>query len=272
MIAIPLVLSLTTALASPLVDALPASSVATAGPHDVSLRIDHSALLEHESATVVEHTVFYVHEDATKTLGRDHGVTLVEEPRAAAILVTLSWVSYEDSTYGVTIETQRPGETARLLERFECECINSGLAKAVVERLPAALEQLEPPATAPSGPVVEDPPMEPTDEPPGRTPLGVKGKAGVGLLAAGVASTIAGGIVFAQRRRYTEDDVEGEVWSGRDFEPPGVALMVAGGVVAVTGVALLVVDRVQARRNGRAGNGTARLMPSRRALALTFRF
>lgn len=272
MIVLPLVLSLSIGLASPLVDPPPVSVMVPKGPREVSLRIDHAALLERESATVVERTASFVHEDATRALADDHGVTLVETAGAAAVVVTLSWMSYEDSIYGVTIETQRPGEPPRVLERFECECINSGLAKAVVERLPAALEQLEPPPTQPPDPAVEGPATDPVDAPPERAPLGAKGKAGIGLLAAGVAGVITGGIVLAQRRRYTEDDPEREVWSGHDFEPPGVAVMAAGAAVVVTGVVLLVVDRVQARSERRARTGIASLTPSRRGLALTFRF
>jgi hypothetical protein len=242
-----------------------------AAPEGVSLRIDDSALLAHERPAVVEHTTLFVREDATKALGQSPDVTLVDDPQAAAILVTLSWVSYEDSIYGVAVHTQRPGEAARLVEQFECECINSGLAKAIVERLPAALGQLEPPTTGP-GPAVTGPATGPVDEPAVRKPLGTMGKAGIGLLAAGVAGTITGGIVFAQQRRYDEDDPEREVWSGRDFEPPGVALMVTGGVIAATGLVLLVVDRVQARNDEKSGRGTARLTPSHRGMTLTLRF
>lgn len=239
-------------------------------PHEVSLRIDDSALLVHERATVVEHTTLFVHEDATKALGQSPDLSLVDDPQAAAILVTLSWVSYEDSIYGVAIQTQRPGEAPQLVEQFECECINSGLAKAIVERLPAALEQLEPPPTTVPGPAVEGPATGPVDEPAVRKPLGAMGKAGIGLLAAGVAGTITGGIVFAQQRRYDEDEPEREVWSGRDFEPPGVALMVTGGVIAATGLVLLVVDRVRAGK--KSGSETARLTPSRSGMTLTLRF
>ena len=259
MIATTLTLGLATSLASP------------SAPSEVSLRIDDSALLDHESATVVEHTTLFVREDAAKAIGQDPDVTLVDDSKAATILVTLSWVSYDDSIYGVSIETQRDGEAPRVLERFECECINSGLAKAVVERIPAALEQLEPPANS-QEPVVVGPATGSVDDPPTRRPLGPKGKAGIGLLAAGVAGVISGGIVFAQQRRYDEDDPEREIWSGRNFEPPGVAVMVAGGAIAVTGVVLLVIDRMQARPRKRAGVGAARLTPSRRGLALTIRF
>jgi hypothetical protein len=123
-----------------------------AAPEGVSLRIDDSALLSHERATVVEHTTLFVREDATKALGQSPD----DDPQAAAILVSLSWVSLR----GLDLRRGRPhaapGEAPRLVERFECECINSGLAKAIVERLPTALEQLEPPPTTTPWPAVLD--------------------------------------------------------------------------------------------------------------------
>jgi len=256
------------------------SPAADESKHDVSLRIDYSALLEHENKTAVEHTVHFVRDDGIKALGEHQNVTIVDDPQAPAILVSLSWVNYEDSIYGVSVETRRPGEAPRLLERFECECINSGLSKAVVERIPAALDQLaEPKGTTSPDPNADDegkdPQGDPTTDPiidqPERVPLGPKGKVGIGLLAAGAVGVITGGIVLAQQSRFDEQP-EQEIWQGRDFGPPGVGVMVAGGAVAITGAVLLIIDRAQARRARKATQPRTRLVPTTRGLAIAGRF
>jgi hypothetical protein len=289
-ITVTLILCSMVGLATPLVE-LPAASTpspasAGAGERPVSLRIDHSALLQHEDEAGVEHTVFFVRDDGVKALGETSGVAVVDDPQAPAILVTLSWVSYEDSIYGVSVETQRPGEAPRLLERFECECINSGLGKAVVARLPAALEQLaEAGETAPAEPVVEEPAVETRPEPvvdhpvvdePKRVPLQATGKAGVGLLAVGVVGVVTGGIVFAQRLRYDQSGPyagdQARDLGRRDFGPPGVAVMIAGGLVSATGTLLLIVDRAQARSARQAAKPRAWLAPTMRGLIITGRF
>lgn len=242
-------------------------------PSAVALRVDGKALLEHEGEAAVEHTTAFVRDDVLAALDRLSGTAVVDDPRAPAIVVTLAWVRHEDSVYGVTVEARRPGEAPALVERFECECIGSELATAVAQRLPAALDQLAPAtaASATTGPSA--PQGEPTHDEGSRRPLGPLGKAGIGALAVGTAATIAGGIVLAQGRRYDEQDPELEVWQGRDFRPPGVAVMVVGGAVAVTGAVLLVVDRVRARK---APDGSAsrrpRLAPHGPGMALTLRF
>jgi hypothetical protein len=273
-------------LASPTVSAAGVSLGAFAAPtetadRNVALRIDYQRLIEQESEASVQDTVSYIRQDTTAALREKHGVEVVDDARSPAIVVVLSWVRHDDSVYGVTIQTRRPGEEARKLETFECECIDSGLTQAVLERLPAALAKLEEEAVAEPGPgagpgsgpagvgeepVETDPSGEEAIDRP-RRPLGAMGKAGIGLLAGGVAGVVAGGIVFAQGRK--PDQAPGSSWdaTGRNFEPPGIALMVSGGVALATGVALIVVDRRKAHRNA-----SARIMPAPGGLVLTGRF
>lgn len=269
-----LILLAVATLASPLSGPPAALAVASpsARPSAVALRIDGAALLEHEGEAAVEHTTGFVRDDVIGALDRLSGTTVVVDPRAPAILVTLAWVRHEDSVYGVTVEAQRPGEAPALVERFECECIGSELATAVAQRLPAALDQLAPTtaASTTTGPGTRH--GEPGRDDGSRRPLGPLGKAGVGSLAVGTAALIAGGIVLAQGRRYDQRDPEHEVWQGRDFRPPGIAVMVVGGAVAVTGAVLLVVDRVRARRPGAHASRGPRLAPRSPGMALTLRF
>jgi hypothetical protein len=251
---------------------------------EVRLQVDHSALLAQQMADAAEDSAYFVREDGGKALREQHGVGVVESVDAPAVIVKLAWKDYEGSVYLIEISTRRPGEAPRIVESFEATCINnSALTKAVVEKLPAALEQLAKPEQEPApDPVEGDPATEPSgetteaDDPvvddEQRLPLGPKGKAGIGLLVGGSVGLVTGGIVFAQQRRFDEDDPTALDWRGRDFRPPGVGVMIAGGVVAATGAVLLIVDRVQARRAHRPAKPEARLVPIPTGLAVTGRF
>lgn len=254
-----------------------------AGLSAVRLEVDHRALLAKQMAAAAEDSAFFVRDDGTQALREHHGVDVVDDDGVPAIVVTLAWKDYEGSVYLIEIGTQRPSETYRVLESFEATCINnSALTRAVLDKLPAALEQLAAaePAQIPPTPSetdFEDPPdqtvpVDPPDDRPGRQPLGLKGKIGIGLLAGGVAGLVTGGIVFAQRRQYDQNDAGDADWRGRDFRPPGIAVLVAGGALAATGVALLVVDRVQAQRRARAAKPGARLVPTWRGIAVRGQF
>jgi hypothetical protein len=277
----------TLAMAGPAAGATPAkvgpSSTATV-VDKVRLEVDHSALLAQQMADAAEDSAFFVREDGAKALREQHGVDVVSDDGAPAIIVKLAWKDYEGSVYRIEISTRRPGEATKVVESFAATCINNtALTKAVVAKLPAALEQLAAPkAVAAPDPVVDDTHAEPAEEPAGerapvvdepkRVPLGPKGKAGIGLLAGGAVGVVTGGIVFAQQRRFDENDPSALDWEGRDFRPPGIGVMVAGGVVAVTGAVLLILDRTQARRARKAATPEARLVPTPTGFAVAGRF
>lgn len=276
-----LLLSLGAAPASEPAPSRAATVEPSAAVDRVVLEVDHGPLLQQQKASAAEKSGFFVRDDATRALRERHRVEVVDDVAAPAILVKLAWKSYEDSVYLIEVSTRRPGEAPKLVEAFEATCINnSALVEAVLAKLPAALEQLAPPqpdaprrvepepAAEPDGPTVG---TEPVDGRPERVPLGPKGKAGVGLLAAGAAGVIAGGIVLAQGRRFDEDPTALD-WQGKDYRPPGVGVMVAGGVVAVTGAVLLILDRSQAKRAGKPAKPTARLVPMPAGIAVTGRF
>jgi hypothetical protein len=262
---------LTTATSSTAwLDAAPAS-----GERDVAFRVESKALLEHQAADVADDTSYFVRTDGAKALAETHGVRVVDEPSAPVIIVSLSWVSYAKSNYGVRIEVARSGKPPELVESFECTCGDSDLTAAVIARLPAALERLEtrePEATdplvdaelRPTGPDAL-PPTGPTDETT-RKPLGSLGRAGIGVAVVGAAALVSGGIVYAQGRRPEQPLGQFEERDGRNFRPPGIAFMVTGGAALVTGIVLLAVDRRKARRS------SALVLPSPRGLVLTGRF
>lgn len=244
----------------------------------VRFEVDHSALLDQQMAEAAEASARFVREDAAKALDEHYGVAAVDDRNAPAVVVKLAWKDYENSVYRIEIWAARPGASPRLVEAFEANCINdTALAKAVIAKVGVALEQLEEraPEDEPGAPEPGDP--EPAVAAPhdrqdrGSAPLGALGKAGIGLLAGGVAGLAAGGIVFS-RGRQLDNPSGGRIEpEGRDFRPPGIAVMVTGGVLAATGVALLVVDRVRAGKN-RRDTARVRLLPGGSSVVLTAKF
>ncbi len=259
-----------------------AGSEAPTAVDRVRLEVDHSALLDQQKAAAADKSGFFVREDTERVLRERHQVEVQDDGTLPSILVKLAWKDYENSVYIIEVATRRPGEAPKVVESFEATCINnSALVDAVLEKIPAALEQLaEPKKDGGSEPNPGDPKTDPKDPPvvedgaekPSRVPLGPKGKAGIGLLVAGGVGVITGGIIYAQQRKFDDDSAAREDWAGRNFRPPGVGVMVAGGAIAVTGVVLLIVDRVQARRQGDEARQGVLLVPTTNGLAFTGRF
>lgn len=265
---------------------LPAAAVAPVGAETnsgsgparkVAFEVDGKKLLDDQIATAAEDTMFFVRASGTKALIDTHGVEVAEDDAAPAILVHLSWASYEDSIYDVRIEARRAGRSPQLFESFECECTNSELAAAVTARLPAALQLLEEREPEEAAPAVEPEPTAPgehivegTEDPDRdapRRPLGTIGRAGIGVAAVGVAALIGGGVVFVQGRKPDEPPGRAQARTGRDFEPPGIVSMVAGGAAVLTGAVLLIVDRRRVRRAAQVV-----VLPSSGGVVVTGRF
>jgi hypothetical protein len=256
-------------------------SAAPPAERKVVLEVDHTPLLEKQIARAAEETLFFVRDDSTKLLREQHGITAQEEadPTLDAIIVRLSWIDYEDSQYRVVVSTRRPGQRAQVVEEFECECVGSELWGAILERLPAAVEQLdEEPEPEPAVPEVQPQSTEPDEgegtpsepEPAERKPMGVLGKVGIGVGAVGAVGLIAGGVVFSRGKPFDDPTGNAQVRDGSDFETPGVVVMAAGGAALLTGVALLVVDRLRPRANGRGPS--AAVLPTPGGVMLSGRF
>ncbi len=78
-----------------------------------------------------------------------------------------------------------------------------------------------------------------------RAPLGTLGKAGIGLSVAGAVGLATGlGLALAPDRIQSGSGGR----TGVTTRPPGYALLGTGGALLVTGIVLLAIDRVRARR------------------------
>lgn len=272
-------LSLATELAPEPAASPPIEAEAPAAIHTVQLEVDHSPLLGKQMKAAAEKSGLFVHEDVTRALREQHGVEVVEDRSAPSIVVTLAWEDYENSVYRIEIGTRRPGKDLKVAQSFEATCINnSALTKVVVSKLPVALDQLEAPEPAVSEPEPVPAPKvdehEPRVQPPddlardeAKHPLGKLGRTGIAVGSVGIGALIAGAIVYGRGRR--PDHLPGtlEDRQGRDFGPPGIAVMVSGGAALAAGVALLIVDRARARKPA-----TALLLPSAGGFVLTGRF
>ncbi|MEX1367088.1 MAG: hypothetical protein AB1Z98_28430 [Nannocystaceae bacterium] len=235
---------------------------ADAAPRRVALKIDHAPLLEHQDAAAAEETATFLRQDAVGALQQAHGVDVVEDGSAPAIVVELSWVDYGRSVYRITVVTQRPGQDARLLESYDCECIDSGVIESVLQRLPRALEQLDEP-TPPAEPAAteastteragtEPATAEPEGQPEGKAatgaPIGALGIAGIVVAAGGVGALGFGISRLAKGQERTADPQDEERTQTRDFRSQGRAWLGLGLGAAALGTAMLVVDLTVLRR------------------------
>lgn len=231
----------------------------------VAVEVDPASLLPEEYPPAARASALYVQEDVTTALERQHGFVVFpqeDRPDVPVIVVELDWENYDDAVYRISLATRLPGQAEDVVTTFTATCIDStALTSAVVQRLPEAVEQLrEPPhgsaapatTPSPSGPGEPEPKAErqPDVEPspasePQRRRLGLVGITGVGLGATGLASMIAGGIVYSRAIDY--DPPAGRLRRGRDHQPSGLGLLIGGGAALATGAVLLIVDRARSR-------------------------
>lgn len=247
----------------------PASKKGADTAHPVAFEVDHAALLEKQRASTAEDTAYFIREGCTEALEQQHGVATAAAGAASSegaglpvIRVSLSWIEYVESIYRVEISTIRPGEEPQVLESFECECYDKELTAAIVERLPAALEQLEgeapsEPVAATSEPVPEDvepsQASEPTVNETDGAALGGLGIAGIVAAAAGVGMTGFGISRLMVGETDMVDSGDEELGRIRDLRPSGRAWLGAGLGTLAVGAAMLTIDlTLMKRRRDRA--------------------
>jgi hypothetical protein len=155
----------------------------------------------------------------------------------------------KDTDYSVAIdvvEAGAPVEGGRTT--FECACTYEQLVtktlQSIVDKVPTMRGDAGPSGDRGAGTTEPEPTTNGGEKPSGRKPLGGLGKAGIGVMVAGVATLVTGGALLGVGRRV-ETGVRTE---GTDFKPPGIALAATGGVLLVVGIALLATDRARARK------------------------
>lgn len=265
---------------SPRASAAPPQPDAKAdAPKTVRVEVDPEGLRGPQPDYVTDQTAFYIRDDSTKMLVSTQHLTVVPNGDAPEIRVTLSWASYKDSKYEVAIHTTRPGDEPKLLERFECECTDTELSNAVLERVPAALQQLaeEPPGPQTPNPPDESNPSETTQPPPDDTtpkPRALGPVGGLGILATigGVALASVGVVQFT-KGESTEPDADEQQTERANYRPAGGAWLGAGIATTVVGVTMLAVDlTVLKKRRQRAVSWTPTVSPRHVGLSVAGRF
>jgi len=255
-------------------------------PERVGLEVDYQPLLEFQVARAAKTVALFTREDTEKALHEVHGVEVVDDPSVPSLVVRLSWIHYLDSIYRVEIMARRPGHEPEVITSIERHFVNdtalsewvAGNLSDVLEELGRPIEEevgeLPPPEESEVVEVVEvvEEPEEIADDvetPPATRPLAAIGKVGIGLMGTGfVTAGVGVGLVVMGKKA---DEVVGLPLTrgGRDFRKPGIAVVVSGGVLMVSGAVLLVLDRRRAKRREIAGLWVA---PARGGLQIGGRF
>lgn len=270
----PLAFVLALALALPALAAEP--EVATSEPRHASVEIDTSDIGE-EGPVIKRRT-----RERTDVVLRAAGV-LPARPDAGdpVIFVDVNELTGASPGYECEVWISHLGRVVGERRRVECTlCTESEIVQRVestvgelVPLLPAEAEAeaepTDPPPTEETTPPTETSGSDPTTttETDGdRKGLGGMGKAGIGLIAVGVAGAAAGAVMVALPPKVDQDDPLYEI----TYRPPGYATLAVGGAALVTGIVLLVVDRRRARTRTTALVPT--LGPSTAGLSWSGRF
>ena len=164
------------------------------------------------------------------------------------------------------VQGERPGWSYRVFTdagqgdaaaQDSCDlCTETELVDAIEGRvaiIAAALRSAAERAAAAGTPVPPDPPpprvtAPQRDAPRPRGRFGPTGKAGFGLIGVGVGGIVAGAVLAALPARPKPGAPLREIYT----QPPGYALLAAGGTALVIGTALVLADRYGRKRRGRS--------------------
>lgn len=170
---------------------------------------------------------------------------LAEGPGRARWIAVEIEGEYLDFRYRVT--PMRDGEAVGGVgEWVACKGSNEELVEEIDKGIAAAVERLREPVASSEVEVParqEEHSATPEPEPQYRTMTGL-GIGGIVAGAVGASGVVVGGVFLGLGERLPEEYTQLE----RDYRPPGVAFLVSGGVVLGAGVAMLVTDLVQCRR------------------------
>lgn len=194
---------------------------------------------------------------------RLHALGLREERGAVRELtVTVRWADADtgaSESYAVDYAFATLAEgTPKALASEVCERCGMGELLAMLDRDIGKLRpQLVAPHDVPPPTATATSAHEPADDdavPPSdrrRPPLATLGKVGVGVAVAGALGMIAGGVLLGFRTKERVDPDNALYLERTSYRMPGIVVLGIGAGVLVAGVAILVVDRVHARRGRR---------------------
>ena len=184
----------------------------------------------------------WIEKDGTAVL-RDRDVESTATEKAWRIAIAVSGSTYD---YDVELKLERAGSPlADQPAPFGCECNNEQLIEKIEAAIGSAVDTLqEPESTPPPAPKdVALPPDEDPDPEPRR--LGPMGITGAIFIPLGAGAAIAGGVLIARGEVVEGSGAQQE---STNYRPAGIGLVAGGAAVLVTGIALLVADRVKAKR------------------------
>jgi len=181
--------------------------------------------------------------------------------------------------YEISLTGHGPAGTTKQ-ETVSCEyCTETDLVSRTIEAIGKLLPALDGGSDTTEPPPPEPVPSEDTHDPnaddgtkTGRAkdnklgPMGIAGAVGLGLGAA----TIMPGVIFAVRADTSENARFGDT-QFRSTKTAGYALIGVGAAVFVTGAALLIVDRVRAKKRP-AEKASALVVPAPGGLSVVGRF
>ena len=207
--------------------------------------------------------------DATAPVLAEAGI----EPSMASVRITFLNAENFEYAIRVVLDPSKSLDNAPILKTCR-GCMTDELVEATVEAVRKAIKRKEAREPKMPDPGPEELPRPedgtPTDTAP--TPsrgLGPMSWGGVAALALGVASVATGGAFLGLGERRPADDKS----QFRDFRPSGYGLLGVGGALVITGVTLIVVDRVRAkRRSGRSAAVAPLLGPDSAGFAISGRF
>ncbi len=250
----------------------PAPAPAATHPARVGLQVDTSAL--GDGAGPVRRQV----EDRARALWLEAEILPARDDHDPVLRLEIAPIAGAEDSFrlrgAITGTQDAEPPTERLCELCtETELVDAA-ARILAELLPKAARAPTRPAQDPaasSQPETATPDQAPaardTPAPARRPGLGPLGKAGIAVGVVGLAALATGAGLAAAGSR-TSDGGSNVV----DYRPAGYGLLATGGAALVTGIALLVVDRVRARKSVRSTAWAPMLMPSFAGITVAGRF
>lgn len=163
--------------------------------------------------------------------------------------VSVGWHDEAETTYAVVVVVRRNGDLVNHATETCPRCGTAELFELLTARINRAEEHLVLLAAQAAAAAAEP---EPADEalpaPLHREKrLTRLGWAGVAVASVGAVATVVGAGVWS-KGEVIEPATGNDLWLvGKDYRPPGIALVATGATILVGGIAMLAIDQARAR-------------------------